>query len=71
VTIWDSEIGPMLKAAPRLRSVAIYEEMDCRYPQTYVGTRRTMERRIRAWRVDQGPEQEVIFLQTHEPGQMG
>ena len=71
VTIWDSEIVPMLKAAPGLRSVAIYEEMDRRYPQTYLGTRRTMERRIRAWRADHGPEQEVIFRQTHEPGRMG
>jgi hypothetical protein len=71
LTIWDSEIVPMLKAAPGLRSVAIFEEIDRRYPQTYLGTRRTMERRIRAWRARHGPEQEVIFRQTHEPGRMG
>ncbi len=71
LAIWDSEIVPMLKAAPGLRSVAIFEEMDRRYPQTYLGTRRTMERRIRAWRAEHGPEQEVIFRQTHQPGRMG
>ena len=30
-----------------------------------------MERRIRGWRGCYGPEQEVIFRQTHEPGRMG
>ncbi len=69
--IWDSEIVPMLRAAPGLRSVAIIEEINRRYPKTYLGTRRTMERRIRTWRGRYGPEQEVIFRQTHEPGRMG
>jgi transposase InsO family protein len=71
LAIWDSQIVPMLKAAPGLRSVAIFDEMDRRYPQTYLGTRRTMERRIRAWRARHGPEQAVIFRQIHEPGRMG
>jgi hypothetical protein len=35
------------------------------------GIRRTLERRIRAWRAKHGPEQEVIFRQTHVPGKMG
>ena len=30
-----------------------------------------MERRIRAWNAEQGPEQEVIFRQVHTPGKMG
>jgi transposase InsO family protein len=71
LAIWESEIVPLLKAAPGLRSVAIIEEMDRRYPSTYHGARRTMERRIRDWRARHGPEQEVIFRQTHEPGRMG
>lgn len=71
LAIWDSEIVPMLKAAPGLRSVAIFDEIDRRYPKTYLGARRTMERRIRVWRAQHGPEQEVIFRQTHEPGRMG
>ena len=71
IDIWDSEIVPMLSAAPGLRSVAIIDEMNRRYPGRYLGTRRTMERRIRGWRGLHGPEQEVIFRQTHEPGRMG
>jgi hypothetical protein len=45
--------------------------MNRRHPGIYLGTRRTMERRIRGWRGLYGPEQEVIFRQTHEPGRMG
>jgi hypothetical protein len=71
IDIWDSEIVPLLRAAPGLRSVAIIEEMNRRYPGIYLGTRRTMERRIRGWRGGDGPEQEVIFRQIHEPGRMG
>ena len=32
---------------------------------------RTLERRIRAWRAEHGPEREVIFRQKHEPGHRG
>ncbi len=70
-SIFESEIVPMLKAAPGLRAVAIFEEMRRRHPDLDFGVRRTMERRIRAWRAVHGPEQEVIFRQTHEPGRMG
>ena len=35
------------------------------------GTRRTLERRIRAWRAVSGPDREVIFRQEHPPGRMG
>ena len=64
-SIFESEIVPMLKAAPGLRAVAIFEEMRRRHPDLDFGVRRTMERRIRAWRAVHGPEQEVIFRQTH------
>tara|TARA_R110002072_G_scaffold142318_1_gene287668 strand:+ start:36 stop:1538 length:1503 start_codon:yes stop_codon:yes gene_type:complete len=69
--IFDAEIVPMLKASPGLRAVAIFEEMQRRHPDLSAGVRRTMERRIRAWRALHGEDQEVIFRQTHEPGKMG
>ncbi len=69
--IFDAEIVPLLKEAPGLRSIAIFEEMQRRHPELSVGVRRTMERRIRGWRALHGEEQEVIFRQTHEPGRMG
>ena len=71
VAVWESEIVPMMKATPGLRSVAIFWEMQRRHPELGDGIRRTMERRIRGWRAIHGPEQEVIFRQIHEPGRMG
>ncbi|MBO6720181.1 MAG: IS21 family transposase [Rhizobiaceae bacterium] len=69
--IFDAEIVPLLKAAPGIRPVAIFEEMMRRHPQLSSGIRRTLERRIRSWRAIHGEEQEVIFRQTHEPGRLG
>jgi hypothetical protein len=51
--------------------VAIFEEIGRRHPELGDGVRRTMERRIRAWRALFGPEQEVMFRHIHEPGRMG
>ncbi|MDP9164389.1 MAG: IS21 family transposase, partial [Pseudomonadota bacterium] len=69
--IFDTDIVPLLEAAPGLRSVAIFEEMQRRHPELSSGVRRTMERRIRTWRALHGEAQEVIFRQLHEPGRMG
>jgi transposase InsO family protein len=68
---FDAEVVPMLKGAPELRAVAIFEEMQRRHPDLSAGVRRTLERRIRSWRALHGVEQEVIFRQVHEPGRMG
>jgi hypothetical protein len=70
-TIWDSEVVVMLKAAPGLRPVAIFEEIRRRHPELGDTIRRTLERRIRAWRALHGAEREVIFRQEHPPGRLG
>lgn len=69
--IFDAEVVPLLQAAPGLRPVAIFEEMLRRHPELQPGIRRTLERRIRAWRALHGEDQEVIFRQVHEPGRLG
>ena len=61
----------MLHAAPGLRPVGVLEEILRRHPELGPGIRRTLERRIRAWRAVHGPEREVIFRQEHEPGRRG
>jgi hypothetical protein len=71
IAIFDSEIVPMLEAAPGLRSIAIFEEMQRRHPELPEGVRRTMERRIRQWRALKGQDRDVIFRQVQEPGRMG
>jgi len=69
--IFETEVVALLQSSPGLRPVAVFEELLRRYPDLGPGIRRTLERRIRAWRAEHGPEQEVIFRQTHEPGRMG
>jgi hypothetical protein len=69
--IWDSEIVPLLQAAPALRPVSILGEMLRRHPEFPIATRRTLERRVRTWQALHGPEREVIFRQEHPPGQQG
>jgi len=71
VDLFESEVVPMLQAAPGLRAVAIFEEMMRRHPDLAPGVRRTLERRIRGWRALHGAEQAVIFRQVPQPGRMG
>jgi transposase InsO family protein len=68
--VWDSEVVPLLKDAPGLRPIAIFEELCRRHPDLSAGTRRTLERRIRGWRAVNGRDREVIFRQEHPPGRM-
>src|SRR5262249_49794150 len=69
--VWDSEIVPLLKSVPGLRPVAIFDEIRRRHPEIEVGVRRTLERRVRAWRALNGVEQDVIFRQGPPPGRLG
>jgi hypothetical protein len=69
--VWEAEIVPILQAAPGLRAIAVLEEIRRRHPEISPTIRRTLERRMRAWRALCGPEQDVIFRQEHEPGRLG
>lgn len=69
--IFDEEVVPMLEEAPDLRAVGIFEELMRRHPELDRGVRRTLERRVREWRAKHGPERELVFRQTHPPGQLG
>jgi len=69
--VWESEIVPMLEAAPGVRPVAIFEEVCRRHPGITPGVRRTLERRIAGWRALKGPNRDVIFRQEHPPARLG
>jgi len=71
-SIWDEDIVPLLLASSALRPVTIYNELRRRFPdQIGDALRRTIERRIRAWRAIHGAERPVIFPQIQIPGRMG
>jgi hypothetical protein len=68
--LWDREIRLMLEAHPGLRPIALLEEMQLRHTgHDWDRLRRSLERRVRAWRAEHGADREVIFRQDHVPGQ--
>ena len=67
--LWESDILPLLASRPGLRPVTLLDEMQLRHPdRDWDRLRRTLERRVRTWRAEHGPECEVIFRQDHPPG---
>lgn len=69
--IFDAEVVPLLRCAPGIRPVAVLEEMLRRHPGLPRAVRRTLERRIRAWRAIHGTQRDVVFRQVHEAGRLG
>ena len=69
--MFEEEVVPMLEGDSGIRAVGVFEELMRRHPELDPGVRRTLERRIRDWRARHGPDQEVIFRQTHTPGRLG
>ena len=70
--VWQSEIVPMLEAAPGLTAKTLLEEIQRRYPGKFEETLlRTLQRRVRTWKASHGKEREVFFAQAHPPGRLG
>ena len=65
--VFDTVVVPILENSPGIRPVGVFQELMRRHPELDPGVRRTLERRVRLWRAEHGPEQEVIFRQKHEP----
>jgi hypothetical protein len=69
--VWERELEPMLKQAPRLKPMTLFEYLQAKYPGTYPQVLRTLQRRVQAWKALHGPAPEVMFELRHEPGMMG
>ncbi len=69
--IWDSQVLPILHNSPGIRPSAVFYELLRNNPQLKEGVRRTLERRIRAWRAEFGPDKEVVFRQNKKAGHLG
>jgi transposase InsO family protein len=70
--VWESEVVPMLEAAPALMAITVLEELQRRHPGEFAHTLlRTLQRRVRQWRALNGQEREIFFAQAHPPGRLG
>ena len=69
-SVWTSELEPMLRGLPELQAITLLEYLQTKYPGEY-GDKllRTLQRRVKHWRRVEGPPLEVMFRQTHAPGQ--
>ena len=64
------EIAEKLAEAPELEAQTLFEDLMERRPGKYSpGQLRTLQRRVRSWRAEQGPPKEVFFAQGHRPGE--
>jgi hypothetical protein len=63
-------IAAMLADAPGLEAQTVLEQLQAKQPERYNdGHLRTLQRRIRRWRAECGPEREIWFSQAHRPGE--
>jgi Mu transposase, C-terminal domain len=63
-------IEAMLGDAPELEAVTVFDHLLGEDPDRYEpGQLRTLQRRVRQWRAQRGPDREVFFAQEHRPGE--
>lgn len=63
-------IVEMVEAAPELEARALFEWLQGLNPGRYQpGQLRTLQRRLKRWRAEYGPDKEVFFPQQHIPGE--
>jgi len=66
--VWG-EVELMLGRAWELQAGTIFEVLQEKYPGRFpAGQLRTLQRRVRAWKLVNGPQQEVFFPQEQLPG---
>ncbi len=66
--IWPQALA-MLRDAPELEAKALFGHLaEGRGDEIKPGLLRTFQRRVKTWRLAEGPEKEVFFTQDHKPG---
>jgi len=67
--VWG-DLALRLTDAPELEAKTLFEELLSAEPAKWSpGQLRTLQRRVREWRAQHGPEKEVFFSQVHRPGE--
>src|ERR1035438_4121666 len=69
--VWNA-VQRQIQESPGLEAKTLFEWLQREYPGRFSdGQIRTLQRRIKLWRVTEGPAQEVYFGQKHVPGGLG
>ncbi len=67
--VW-SEIEQILERATTVQAKTLFDYLSRRYEGRFQeGQLRTLQRRVKAWRAVHGEPKEVIFPQSHRPGE--
>lgn len=69
---WEDDLLPLLENDAALQAITLLRHLQGLHPLAFPDDhiRRTLERRVREWRALKGPERDIIFRQTPEPGYM-
>lgn len=66
---WPELEGRLIEA-PALEAKTLFEMLTEKYPERYEhGQLRTLQRRVKAWRAERGPEKDIVLAQLHRPGE--
>jgi hypothetical protein len=61
----------LLQVNPRLQAKTLFADLQRRFPGHFAdGQLRTLQRRLKRWRAENGPAREVFFAQGHHPGRL-
>ena len=64
------ELEAMLVESPAFEAKTLFEVLLEKYPRRYEeGQLRTLQRRVKAWRAERGPDKDVVLAQHHRPGE--
>ena len=69
--VWQEELVPLLQRAPALTPITLLEHLQRQKPDVdWIPLQRTLQRRVREWKALHGPDPEVIFPLSYEPGEI-
>jgi len=70
--LFEQHLVPLLQDDPELQPITLLDVLEEKAPGKFDQSNlRTLQRRVKRWRAQEGPDQEVIFRQSHTPGDMG
>lgn len=72
IDVWEPIVIPLLERSPTITAIGLFDHL-CEHhtPPFDPISRRTLERRLQTWRQLHGPDQDVVFMQTHALGELG